>query len=209
MDLIANLNPSSSAQWVFIAFVLVLTYIAFLKFRYSNQFLLILKSSFSQKHANQFLREESNSSHKLHLLPVFILTFALLLCQQEPTISQYALHIFWIGLFFILKYFFLFFLGFIFEKNYLFEEVIFQSFLYEKVIGVVLFPLTLILFYGPFQAQIIYEIIIVFLVIVLVYKWLRMLYLSFFNSSLPKAHIIIYLCTFEILPLIIITKHLC
>ena len=157
MDLIANLNPSSSAQWVFIAFVLVLTYIAFLKFRYSNQFL----------------------------------------------------HIFWIGLFFILKYFFLFFLGFIFEKNYLFEEVIFQSFLYEKVIGVVLFPLTLILFYGPFQAQIIYEIIIVFLVIVLVYKWLRMLYLSFFNSSLPKAHIIIYLCTFEILPLIIITKRLC
>jgi len=209
MDLIANLNPSSSAHWVFIAFVLVLAYLAFLKFRYSNQFVLILKSSFSQKHANQFLREESNSSHKLYLLPVFILTFALILCQQQPTISQYALNIFWIGLFFITKYFCLFFLGFIFEKNYLFEEVIFQSFLYEKVIGVVLFPLTLILFYGPFQAQIIHEVIIVFLVIVLVYKWLRMLYLSFFNSSLPKAHIIIYLCTFEILPLIIVAKRLC
>ena len=209
MDLIANLNPISSIQWVFIISVFILSFLAFLKFNYSNQFSLILKSPFSQKYSNQFLREESNSSHKLHLLPVFILSFALFISHKNPSISQFAIHIFWVGLFFIIKYFCLLSLAYIFEKNYLFEEIIFQSFLYEKVMGVILFPLSLMLFYGPFQADLVYGFITVFLLAVLLYKWIRMFFLSFFNSSLPKTHIIIYLCTFEILPLIIITKLIC
>tara|TARA_Y100000385_G_scaffold16222_1_gene16401 strand:+ start:9218 stop:9847 length:630 start_codon:yes stop_codon:yes gene_type:complete len=208
MDLIAHFNPTSSTQWVFLSLILILFYIAFLKFNYTTQFSLILKSSFSQKYSNQFLREESNSSNKLHLLPVFILSFTLFLSYQNPTMGYYANLIFWVGLFFIAKYFCLIFLGYIFEKNYLFEEVIFQSFLYEKVVGVVLFPFTLILFYGPFQQEFMFRFITIFLLLALLYKWLRMLFLSFFNSSLPKSHIIIYLCTFEILPIIIIVKHL-
>ena len=208
MDLIAHFNPISSTQWVFSSLILILFYIAFLKFNYTTQFSLILKSSFSQKYSNQFLREESNSSNKLHLLPVFILSFTLFLSYQNPTMGYYANLIFWVGLFFTAKYFCLIFLGYIFEKNYLFEEVIFQSFLYEKVVGVVLFPFTLILFYGPFQQEFMFRFITIFLLLALLYKWLRMLFLSFFNSSLPKSHIIIYLCTFEILPIIIIVKHL-
>ena len=208
MDLIADFKPISSSQWVFLSFILTLTYIAFLKFNYSAQFSLILKSSYSQKYSNQFLREESNSNHKLHLLPVFILSFALFLSHQDPTIRYFTNLIFWLGLFFIVKYLSLICLGYIFEKNYVFEEVIFQSFLYEKVVGVALFPFTLILFYGPLKADFIFGFITIFLLLALFYKWIRILYLSFFNTSLPKAHIIIYLCTFEFLPIIIIIKHL-
>jgi hypothetical protein len=209
MDLIADFNPIPTTQWVFLSLILILSYIAFLKFHYTTQFSLILKSSYSQKYSNQFLREESNSSHKLYLLPVFILSFTLFLSYQNPSMTYFANLIFWVGLFLIVKYLCLISLGYIFEKNYLFEEVIFQSFLYEKVVGVALFPLTLILFYGPFQKEFMFSVITIFLLIALLYKWLRMLYLSFFNSSLPKTHIIIYLCTFEILPIIIIAKHLC
>jgi hypothetical protein len=35
-----------------------------------------------------------------------------------------------------------------------------------------------------------------------------MAYLSFFNTSFSKAPIIIYLCTFEILPLVALVKFL-
>ena len=208
MDLIAHLNPSTSTQWVFLSFLFILAYIAILKFYFSNQFTLILKSSYSQKFSNQYLREETNSKHKLYLLPVFILSFALFLSFQNPSLNYFANLIFWLSLFLITKYLCLICLGHIFEKNYLFEEVIFQSFLYEKVVGVVLFPLTLVLFYGSLQSDFVFYFITIFLLLTLFYKWLRMLYLSFFNSSLPKAHIIIYLCTFEILPIIIIIKHL-
>ena len=208
MDLIAHLNPTSSTQWVFLSFLVIIAYIAILKFNFSNQLILILKSSYSQKFSNQYLREETNSKHKLYLLPVFIISFALFLSFKNPSISYFAKLIFWVGLFLIAKYLCLLCLGYIFEKNYLFEEVIFQSFLYEKVLGVVLFPLTLVLFYGSLQTDFVFRFITIFLLLTLFYKWLRMLYLSFFNSSLPKAHIIIYLCTFEILPIIIIVKYL-
>lgn len=208
MDLIAHLNPISSTQWVFLSFLLIFAYIAILKFNFPNQFTLIIKSSFSQKFSNQFLREETNSKHKLYLLPIFILSFALFFSFQNPSISYFAKLIFWFSLFLITKYLCLIWLGYVFEKNYLFEEVIFQSFLYEKVVGVVLFSLNLVLFYGPLQTDFVFKFITVFLLLTLFYKWLRMFYLSFFNTSLHKAHIIIYLCTFEILPIIIIIKHL-
>jgi len=208
MDLIAHLNPSTSTQWVFSSFLFILAYIAILKFYFSNQFTLILKSSYSQKFSNQYLREETNSKHKLYLLPVFILSFALFLSFQNPSLNYFAKLIFWFSLFLITKYLCLICLGHIFEKKYLFEEVIFQSFLYEKVAGVVLLPLILVLFYGSLQTDFVFYFITIFLLLTLLYKWLRMLYLSFFSSSLPKAHIIIYLCTFEILPIIIIIKHL-
>lgn len=208
MDLIADLNPTSSTQWVFLCMLVILVYITVLKFNFSNQFTLILKSSYSQKHSNQFLRQETNSKYKLHLLPVFILSFCLFLSFQEPSLSYFANLIVWVGLFCIAKHLCLILLGFVFEKNYLFEEIIFQSFLYEKVVGVLLFPLTLILFYGSVQTDLVFGFVTIFLFSALLYKWSRMLYLSFFNSSLSKAHIIIYLCTFEILPIIIIIKHL-
>ena len=208
MDLIAHVNPISSTQWVFFSFLFIFAYISILKFNYSNQFTLILKSSYSQKFSSQFLREETNSKHKLYLLPVFILSFALFLSFQNPSITYFAKLIFWVSLFLITKYLCLVSLGYIFEKNYLFEEVIFQSFLYEKVVGVVLCPLILVLFYGSLDKDFVFSFITIFLLLILFYKWLRILYLSFFNSSLSKAHIIIYLCTFEILPIVIIIKHL-
>ena len=207
MDLIADLNPKSSTQWVFLCMLFILVYITVLKFNFSNQFRLILKSSYSHKHSIQFLRQETNSKYKLHLLPVFILSFSLFLSFQEPSLSYFTSLIVWVGLFYIVKHLCLILLGYIFEKNYLFEEIIFQSFLYEKVVGVVLFPLTLILFYGSLQRDFVYGFITIFLFSAIIYKCSRMLYLSFFNSSLSKAHIIIYLCTFEILPIILIIKH--
>tara|TARA_B100001057_G_scaffold446857_1_gene485839 strand:- start:350 stop:979 length:630 start_codon:yes stop_codon:yes gene_type:complete len=208
MDLIAHINPTSSNQWIFLSFLFIIAYLTILKFNFSNQFTLILKSSYSQKFSNQFLREETNSKHKLYLLPVFILSFALFLSFQNPSITYFAKLIFWVGLFLITKYLCLISLGYVFEKNYLFEDVIFQSFLYEKVVGVVLCPLTLVLFYGSLDTDFVFSFITIFLLLTLFYKWLRILYLSFFNSSLSKAHIIIYLCTFEILPIAIIIKHL-
>ena len=163
MDLIADLNPKSSTQWVFLCMLFILVYITVLKFNFSNQFRLILKSSYSHKHSIQFLRQETNSKYKLHLLPVFILSFSLFLSFQEPSLSYFTSLIVWVGLFYIVKHLCLILLGYIFEKNYLFEEIIFQSFLYEKVVGVVLFPLTLILFYGSLQRDFVYGFITIFL----------------------------------------------
>ena len=208
MDLIAHLNPTKPNQWVFIFFLLKLLYISVIKFNFWNYFLLILKSSYSQKFQNQFFREEINSKQKVFLLPIFVLSFALFLSYQNSSIKLFLFDVFWISLYLVIKYLCIVCVGFIFEKEYLFEEVIFHSFMYEKLVGLLLFPLNVILFYSNLKSDFLLYFITFFLIFVAFYKWLRMLYLSFFNSSFLKAHIIIYLCSIEILPLIILTKSL-
>ena len=208
MDLIAHLNPTKPNQWVFIFFLLKLLYISVIKFNFWNYFLLILKSSYSQKFQNQFFREEINSKQKVFLLPIFVLSFALFLSYQNSSIKLFLFDVFWISLYLVIKYLCIVCVGFIFEKEYLFEEVIFHSFMYEKLVGLLLFPLNVILFYSNLKSDFLLYFITFFLIFVAFYKCLRMLYLSFFNSSFLKAHIIIYLCSVEILPLIILTKSL-
>ena len=207
MDLIANLSPTTYPHWVFLSFLFIFAYLAFLKFNFSNQFILTVKSFYSQKHSNQFLRDETNSKNKFYLIPIFILSFGLFFCQNNLSLIFYLKVIFFISIYFLVKYILLICIGYIFEKNYLFEEIIFHSFIYEKVAGILLFPITLVLYYSPIDKFIVSYLINFFLFLIISYKLFRVLYLSFFNSSLRKAHIIIYLCAFEILPLVIIIKH--
>ena len=206
MDLIADLSPSTYPNWVFLLFLFILAYLAFLKFNFPNLFALAIKSFYNQKYSNQFLREETNSKNKFYLLPIFILSIGLFFCYNKLSFIFYLKIIFLITLYFLVKYILLISVGYIFEKNYLFEEIIFHSFIYEKVAGIFLFPLILVFYYGSLDNHIVYYLINIFLILILNYKWIRLLYLSFFNSSLHKAHIIIYLCTFEVLPLVILIK---
>ena len=206
MDLIANLSPTTYPHWVFLSFLFIFAYLAFLKFNFSSQFTLTVKSFYNQKHSNQFLREETNSKNKFYLIPIFILSFGLFFCYNKLSFIFYLKVIFFISIYFLVKYILLICIGYIFEKNYLFEEIIFHSFIYEKVAGILLFPITLVLYYSPIDKFIVSYLINFFLFLIISYKLFRVFYLSFFNSSLRKAHIIIYLCTFEILPLVIIIK---
>jgi len=89
MDLIADTYISTHQEWVFILFLLFLSYVAFLKYNYFSRFVLILMSPFSQKHANQFLREESRSSNKLYLLPLFAAFVSLYVLNQSFSIDTF------------------------------------------------------------------------------------------------------------------------
>lgn len=208
MDLIADVYNTTRQEWVFILFLFFFSYLAFLKYNYFSSFVLILKAPFSQKHANQFLREESRSSSKLYLLPLFAAFLSMYVVAQPFSIDSFIYHFSWIISFLFFKYLFLVWLAYIFQKKYQFEEIIFQSFLYERVAGIVVFPFLLLLFYSSISQSLLLDSIYIFLVSFTIYKIVRMAYLSFFNSSFSKAHIIIYLCTLEILPLIILSKNL-
>jgi len=209
MDLIAYTYISTHQEWVFILFLLFLSYVAFLKYNYFSRFVLILMSPFSQKHANQFLREESRSSNKLYLLPLFAAFVSLYVLNQSFSIDTFLYYFALILSFLFIKYLFLVWLSYVFQKKYQFEEIIFQSFLYERVVSIIIFPLLLLLFYSTISHAFLINTIYFILFFFMVFKIVRMGYLSFFNTSFSKAHIIIYLCTLEILPIIILSKYLC
>ena len=102
-----------------------------------------------------------------------------------------------------MKYFILHIIALLFETKYLFEEISYHSFLFEKVGGIFLFPLVLLSIYSPFSPKIMFQIALSFFFLIFVFKCIRIIYLSFFKTSFSKTHIIVYLCTLEILPLLL------
>jgi hypothetical protein len=98
-------------------------------------------------------------------------------------------------------------LGNIFEVKDASSEYVYNILLFNKTIGLVLFPVCLLLAYAR---QIPPEILIwsgiVSWCLILVYRLLRVILIGLSNSSVSFFYIILYLCTLEIIPFVVILK---
>ena len=211
-DLISKPYTTLHNEWVFIVSIFLLAAIAFLRVNFGRGIWLIFKAAFTQRHSNQFLRETINANISPYLVSIFVLVFTIFVSHPSwnqtnwsiLVIIDYAL---FISLILVAKYLLIRWIGHLFQQLYLFEEVIFISFLYEQVAGLILFPVLVLSIYAPFESLKCLQIGFLLLVLFLLLKWFRMLYLGFFKSSFSKTHLFIYLCILEILPLAVIIKH--
>ena len=211
-DLISTPHATLHNEWVFISCVLLLAAIAFLRVHFGRGFWLISQAAFTQRHANQFLRETNNLNVSPYLLPIFVVVLTFFVAhpswnQTNWSISVILKYAFWISLFLGVKYLLIRWIGHLFQQLYLFEEVIFLSFLFEKVVGLLLFPFLILSFYSPIDPITCLQLGGSLLFFFLLLKWIRMLYLGFFKRSFSKTYLFIYLCTLEILPLVVIIKY--
>ena len=205
MDLIADINHSLRTDWIFIVMLFVTIYLVFLQSYFKQEFRLFARTFFSLKASNQLQREKLSTNHLLFYFPIIIIVVSLLINVSCLDLRQFLMNAFWVALFFASKLLIMGVLIILFEiKQY--QELIWYGFFYELIAGICLTPLLFLLFYGPFYKQDIRLIIGIALFLIFVYKLIRTTYISFFHSSFSKAHIIIYLCTLEILPLVIICK---
>lgn len=204
-------NPLHN-EWFFLTCMLLLGAIAFLRVHFGRGLWLIGQAAFTQRRANQFLRETNNLNVSAYLLPIFIVVVSMMIAHpvwggKGWSLSLVVQFILGISIFLCLKYLLILSLGHLFHQLYLFEEVVFLSFLFEKVAGLLLFPFLILSIYAPFNDALILKIGFQVLLIFLVMKWGRMLYLGFFKRSFSKTHLFIYLWILEILPLVVITKY--
>lgn len=207
MDLIAEVKHSLNTDWIFIVIVFIMTYLVILKMHFKDNFLLTVSTVFSLKTVSQLQRENTGVGHLLYYFPITILSLTLLVNYAKPDISIFYTNALWIFLFFAVKLVVIWLVVLIFEIKQR-KELIWHSFIYEMIISMSLIPTFFLLFYSPIYQQEIKSIIGVILTLFFVFKLIRMGYISFFYSSFSKAHIIIYLCTLEILPVILLTKKL-
>ncbi len=212
-DLTATSHIIINNEWVFITCLLLFSAIAFLRVHFGRGLRLISQAVFTQRHANQFLRETNTLNVSPYLLPIFVVVFAFMMShpvwQESPywSLSLFFKAIAVLTSFLAIKYLIIKWVGHLFQQVYLFEEVVFHSFLFEKVAGLFLFPVLILSIYSPFNSQTILQIGFVALFLLLVFKWGRFVYLAFFKRSFSKTHLFVYLCTFEILPLVVLIKH--
>lgn len=208
MDFILK-NTSSTPDWIFLVSLIILCYITFVRVQFGKSLSLIYLSVISRKYSNQFFREMSNHLSSFLLLPIFVFVFSLLM--SHPIVQQsnnwdpsvFFSFVLIVSMYFLAKFFILQFVGVLFETPYLFEEINYYSFLFEKVAGIFLFPFVLLSIYSSFGSEYLFQLAIILCFLIFVFKCIRIVYLSFFKTSFSKTHIIVYLCTLEILPLLL------
>ena len=112
-----------------------------------------------------------------------------------------------IAIFFMIKVIIIRLLGYIFLLKSLAKLGVYFSLLFDRVMGITLFPLVVMLFFSPLVSSfflLLFSAIIIggFLAIKIFWLWK----IGKDSFGLPKYYLFLYLCTLEILPLVVLTK---
>lgn len=98
-------------------------------------------------------------------------------------------------------------LGNIFQVKEASSEYVYNILLFNKTIGLLMFPVCLLLAYArQIPPEILVWTGIVSWCLILIYRLLRVILIGFSNSSVSFFYIILYLCTLEIIPFVVILK---
>ena len=185
LDLIHHNNLHN--DWVFISLLLIFSAIAFVRVSFGSRLVLLNKSIFTYRHFNQFFKLTNSLNISGFLLPIFIIVSSLLLAHPKWGLDWNFYRVLKIGIFitsfFWLKYLVIKLIGHVFQQLYLFEEIIFISFLFEQSAGLFLFPFLVLSIYSPVNPLIwLISAGLIFLILLLI-KYTRMIYIGFFKEK--------------------------
>jgi hypothetical protein len=128
--------------------------------------------------------------------------------QAEPWLLIPGL-IMMVGLIYGAKFIVLRFCGWLFGNSELADAYVFILYLINKVLGILLVPFLVILaFCKPTIADTFLYISIFFIVLLVVYRYIRSYSLVKQYLSFSKLHFFLYLCAFEVAPVLILIKVL-
>ncbi|WP_343667119.1 DUF4271 domain-containing protein [Chitinophaga sp.] len=114
-----------------------------------------------------------------------------------------------VALVYSIKYVMLRFCGWLFGSAELADAYIFILYLINKVLGILLVPFLVILaFCRPELAKAFLYISVFFIVILVAYRYIRSYSVVKQYLSFSRLHFFLYLCAFEVAPVLIITKVL-
>ena len=209
--MIAVTNPIFNQDIIFILLTISFLLIAILKAHYWKHTRLLLLSVFAQRYANQFLREENAFTERVKVITFFVMVinFSAIIIKFMPQVSvldSLVLIVFLCSIFFI-KIGLILFFGIIFKMNDVARLGVFFSFIFDRSLGLILFPLTVMLYFLSFEISdslLVFIAIIAVSILVLKLFWLWKIGTKSFG--LPNYYIFLYLCALEISPLLLMAK---
>lgn len=217
MEVIEIPKYNLSSEWMIIVFILVLFLIAWVKNTYPRRFSQLLRSLINKQSLLQVMREELVFSHRgsIVLTIVFIIIGGVFLTltgivfnfkiisQSDQLLIQFG---YW-SLVILVIYLFKWIVNGLFfgliQQPELFQTQLFIISIFNKVIGLILLPITILAAYLPLNMSSYFiQFGIVLWVIILIYRIIKEVSLSL-SFKIPSLYIIFYLCAFEISPFII------
>lgn len=204
-----------SQAWILILLVVLFAGLAYAKAIYSKRFNLLAKTVINWKVAKSIIRFEKVYSHPVNLIlnTIFILSAALFLglCFSIKYSNQPLDSYFFLGLlgpitsYLISKLILYKFSGWIISDSEIIEEYVFQANLFNKILGVILLLINSLLIYSSINAGILISIGFSSFLLLFFLQLTRGVFIGR-EKGVKYLPIILYLCTLEILPWLILIK---
>ena len=209
--MIALAKPFFNQDIIFVLLTISFLLIAILRASYWKYAKLLFMGVFAQRYANQYLRQEKAFTDRVNFITFLLMAINFSIIGLKFISKMYLLEVaFLIGiimLFFILKMGIILFFGKIFMVQDVAKLGVFFSFLFDRALAGLLFPLVVILYFFTFEITItLFVVISIVCVLLLLLKlfWLWKIGTNLFGFS--QFYIFLYLCIIEISPLLLLAK---
>ena len=219
MILLQNIIDSKyhyQPSWVMIVIVLSVMILGYLFSAFNSRFIAVIKAFFSNRFTEQLSREEHSLSHpsSVFLSANFLVTSSLFILLAIFSQGNFAVLNFSflsfllivgivLGIYFI-KILTLKILGFIFDKTIVVNEYIFIIYLVNQIIGISFIPVIIFIAYGQHTlANVFVYIGVLLFIFSLIIRVGKGAITVFSSGEVTPFYLFLYLCTFEILPLLL------
>lgn len=205
--------------WPFVITMVLVSAILYTRAMNSNNWSLVLRSVFSPRAVQQLIREENtlDNSYSGLLVLTFFFSLALFLYYINDyfnlSVVAYPLLTYFtiltvLFLVYLIRVVSLYLLQWVFEVNAAFEEYLVGLLNINIVLGACLIPINLLLaYYVSFPSFILIYLGLILLIFSFAIRYLRIFEMGRRNG-LKVYNIILYLCTLEIIPIVILIKLL-
>ena len=208
-----------SVDWIAGMFILFLVLLSWIRLYYHKRLNQIFKAVLSARFTNQLVREGNlyNERTSAALFFIFISILSLLVWQAlrlfnvNPPGSYHSFVLFIkilgiISVFWFLKFFTIRLIGAAFKTQPQNSEYLLNMFIFDLVSGIVLFPFMVIIAF--LNLKLIFFSACILLVLLHIYRVVRGFMIGISMSKYSLLYLIVYLCTLEILPLLVFVKWL-
>ena len=196
-------------------FILILTsffLVTILKAYYWKYSKLLFKGVIAQRYANQFLREDNALTERVDFITysVMIINFSLIInfLGDKIDFGIFGLLLL-VFLFYLLKMILFKCLSSVFMIKTLGKLAVFFSFLFDRVLAIIIFPIVVLLYFFSFdigKVLIFFVFLLCGLIFIIKIYWLWKI--STKSFGLPYFYIFLYLCTLEIFPILLVFEEL-
>jgi hypothetical protein len=215
-----KLQPTNKYQPDWILFLLILCFIlqAWVQFIYRKRFRQLVLAPFSKRFLNQLVRDGNLFNERLSLALgiIYFVSSSLLIYEVNDLllgglipaplnkIAFYLLIVFTLVLFWIIKVTGIRLLGKVFKTEYTAAMYLLNVFIINFITGLILLPLLVIVIY--LKSVLILYISLILIILSLFFLFVRGFLTGLLLTKFSYIFLFVYLCTLEILPLIILIK---
>jgi len=206
--------------WFFLYLFALLGYYAWIRVYYGDVFTQTVQATTNIQVANRMYLDNSTLKNQLdrvlYALYLLVIAFLLYYLEERMELLPYkldgvALYFFNLALLtgiFLGRIFLLNMVGFLFNQTKVFREYLYNAFIFNKLMGLVVLSLLLFLVYTRGVVQdVLFWLIISVLILIFLMRLVRGMIFSF-KKDVLIFYMFLYLCALEIVPLVLLYRWL-